>query len=87
MKSLDIKHLKLLIILADTQSLTLAGKRLNLSQPALSHQLKAAEGIVGAPLFERQGKRMIANPAGSLLAKKAEQILNDLGFMLKEAKI
>ena len=44
-------------------SLTRASKRLNLSQPAVSHALSRLRGLLGDPLFERRGHAMISTPA------------------------
>ena len=83
MKYLDIKQLKLIVTLTETKSLTLTAKRLHLSQPAISHQLKALEDLVGESLFRREGKRFIANPAGKWLAQRSGNILNELDETLK----
>lgn len=72
---IDLKYLKLAAVLDETGSLTQSARRLHLSQPAISHQLKALEGLLGVALFERQGKRMVANSAGKYLSEKGKTIL------------
>lgn len=61
---IEIRHLKALIAVAETGNLSKAGKRLNLSQPALSHQMKALEEHVGAELFQRKSNPLKLSPAG-----------------------
>ena len=51
---LEIRHLRTLIALRDTGSLVRAAQLLNLTQSALSHQIKLLEDYFGAALFERK---------------------------------
>ncbi len=51
---LELRHLRTLIALAETGNLSKAGKRLNLSQPAVSHHVRAVEEEYGIQLFERK---------------------------------
>jgi LysR family transcriptional regulator, regulator for metE and metH len=75
---LEIRHLRLLAAIAETGSVTEAGKRLHLTQSALSHQLRDAEEKLGAALFLRLGKRMVLTPAGEKLLATAQKVLDDL---------
>jgi len=75
---LDLRHLRMLATVAEQGSLTAAAKRLFLTQSALSHQLKELEGIVGGPVFFRQGRRMTLTPAGRRLRDSAERVLAEL---------
>ncbi len=76
--SLEIRHLKLVAAVAEEESVTAAGKRLHLTQSALSHQLKDAEERLGTALFLRLGKRMALTAAGKKLLEAARRILKDL---------
>ena len=51
---LELRHLRTLIALAETGNLSKAGKRLNLSQPAVSHHVRAVEEEYAIQLFERK---------------------------------
>ena len=75
---LEVRHLKLLAAVADTGSVTEAGKHLHLTQSALSHQLRDAEGMLGAALFLRLGKKMVLTPAGEALLASARRVLDEL---------
>jgi LysR family transcriptional regulator for metE and metH len=76
--NLEIRHLKLLAAVADEESVTAAGKRLHLTQSALSHQLRDAEEKLGTALVLRLGKRMALTAAGQKLVEAARRILKDL---------
>jgi LysR family transcriptional regulator for metE and metH len=72
---MEIRHFRLIRVLADCQTLTKAGELLFLTQPALSHQLKEVESFFGATLFNRVGKKMIITQAGARALLAAEKIL------------
>ncbi|HEY2860018.1 MAG TPA: LysR substrate-binding domain-containing protein [Terracidiphilus sp.] len=76
---LEVRHLKLLAAVADAGSVTEAGKRLHLTQSALSHQLRDAEEKLGTALFLRLGKKMVLTPAGEKLLISARRVLDELG--------
>ena len=75
---LEVRHLKLVVAIADAGGVTRAGERLFLTQSALSHQLKDIEQRLGSPLFIRAGRRMVLTPAGQRLLESARSILAEL---------
>ena len=75
---LEVRHLQLVSTVAAVGGLTKAGRHLNLSQSALSHQLRDVEARLGTPLFLRVGKRMVPTAAGERLAQSAQEILEAL---------
>jgi LysR family transcriptional regulator for metE and metH len=72
---LEVRHLKLVQAVAAHGSLTRAGGELNLTQSALSHQLRDVETRLGTSLFLRVGKRMVLTPAGEQLLRSARDVL------------
>ena len=75
---LDIRHLRLIVAITEDKSVTRAGKSLNLTQSALSHQLRDIEERLGTPLFLRVNKRMILTQAGERLLLSAKAVLKEL---------
>src|SRR5919106_3962556 len=72
---LEIRHLRLVRAVTSAGSLTGAGSILNLTQSALSHQLRDIESRLGTALFLRVGKRMMLTPAGERLLRSADEVL------------
>jgi LysR family transcriptional regulator for metE and metH len=75
---LDSRHLQLVAEVARTESVTRAADRLNVSQSAVSHQLRELEDRLGIALFVRAGRRMLPTPAGQLLVDAAGQVLGTI---------
>ena len=75
---LDSRHLRLIDEVARAQSVTRAADRLHVTQSAVSHQLREIEDKVGTPLFLRSGRRMLPTPAGLLLVRAAEKVLEEI---------
>ena len=55
---LEIRHLRMLIALAEAGSVSRAAQRLHLTQSAVSHQLKALSEHYGAPVVKRTANRL-----------------------------
>ncbi|MCW9698362.1 MULTISPECIES: LysR family transcriptional regulator [unclassified Avibacterium] len=72
---LEIRHLKTLIALKETGSVSLAAKRIYLTQSALSHQIKLLEDQYGLALFERKSQPLRFTAAGERLIKLANEVL------------
>jgi LysR family transcriptional regulator for metE and metH len=75
---LEVRHLKTLVALAETGNLSKAGKRLNLSQPAVSHHVRDVEEGYGIELFERKSEPLHFTAAGRLFVELAYDIIRRL---------
>lgn len=73
-----MRHLRLVIAIADEGSVTKASHRLHLTQSALSHQLRDLEERLGTKLFLRANKKMLLTPTGENLVSGARRLLRDL---------
>ena len=75
---MEIRHLKLVKTVAEEGNLTSAGKKLFLSQSALSHQLREIEDKFGTPIFQRINKKMVLTQVGNRILHTADTILCEL---------
>ncbi|MBT5902864.1 MAG: LysR family transcriptional regulator [Opitutaceae bacterium] len=76
---LEMRDFRLVWAVAEMRGLTAAAKRLRLTPSALSHQLKALESGVGAPLFSRETRAMRPTAAGEVMLEAAAKVLNVIG--------
>lgn len=75
---LEIRHLRTLSALRSAGSLVRAAQLLNLTQSALSHQIKLLEERYGAPLFERKSMPIGFTAIGSRLLQLADLLLPEV---------
>jgi LysR family transcriptional regulator, regulator for metE and metH len=71
---LELRHLRTLVALSETGNLSKAGRRLSLSQPAVSHQMRTLEEEYAVELFERKSDPLQLTAAGQLLVDLAYEI-------------
>ncbi len=84
---LNLHHLRLFRAVATEGTLTGAAQRLNLSQSALSTQLRALEEALGHALFDRRGRGLVLTEAGRIALAHADTIFRtaeDLTATLRE---
>lgn len=72
---LELRHLRTIRAIHDHGGLARAAEVLNITQSALSHQVRAMEDQAGTALFLRQTKPMRLSPAGMRLLVLARQVL------------
>jgi DNA-binding transcriptional LysR family regulator len=64
---MTLDQLRTFAAVADYEHVTRAADELGLSQPAVSHQLKALEAVLGVPLLERVGRGVRLTSDGKAL--------------------
>lgn len=74
MATLNLHHLRLFRATAREGTLTAAARALNISQSAVSTQIKALEADLGHDLFERRGRNLVLTEAGRIALDYADQI-------------
>jgi DNA-binding transcriptional LysR family regulator len=75
--AMTLVQLRHLVALARTASFSKAAQASFLTQPALSRSIRALEDELGAPLFDRIGRRIELTPLGREALARAQQILAD----------
>jgi len=75
-RNLDTTLLRSFIAVADSASMTAAANGLNLTQGAISQQIKRLEESLGSALFERDRRGLKLTPAGERLFGKAKRLLS-----------
>jgi DNA-binding transcriptional LysR family regulator len=83
---MDIRQLKYFLAIAEEKNITKAAKKLYISQPPLSQQLKLLEEELGVTLLERSTRKMKLTEAGKLLRHRAKQIIELMETSIKEIK-
>jgi LysR family cyn operon transcriptional activator len=76
---MELRTLRYLIAVADRLSFTAAARDLNVSQPALSQQIRQLEDALGLQLFARTPHRVTVTQGGELVVEHARRILDGTG--------
>lgn len=72
---IEFRHLRTIKAIHDTGGLARAAEQLNMTQSALSHQIKGIEDQAGVALFARRTKPLRLSAAGERMLAAAEKIL------------
>lgn len=85
MKQLNFNHLQYFYAIVKNGSVTKAAEAMHVTPQTVSGQLATFESYIGAPLFERQGKKLLPNPLGQIVLTYADDIFrlgNELSHTL-----
>ena len=84
---LDLNLLRVFFAIWDLRSLTAAGDRLGLTQPAISHALRRLRERFGDPLFVRVANRMLPTDAAVRLHEPLDQAFELLNRTLQSGVV
>ena len=70
-----IEIMRTVVVISETGSLSKAGERLGISQPAVSSQIKRIEQMVGGELFDKTSNGAALTDLGKLVLHQARRIL------------
>ncbi|ADZ42683.1 TPA: LysR family transcriptional regulator [Yersinia enterocolitica] len=83
--SIELRHLRYFIAVAEELHFGRAAERLRISQPPLSRQIRILEEQIGARLFARNNRNVSLTQAGVLFLKEAYQILAQVSSAAEKA--
>jgi LysR family transcriptional regulator for metE and metH len=81
---IELRHLRTIRAIQQAGGLARAADMLNMTQSALSHQVKGLEDQAGMELFVRRSKPMRLSAAGVRMLRAAERILPEIDAMEEE---
>jgi LysR family transcriptional regulator, nitrogen assimilation regulatory protein len=84
MAAMDLRQMRSFVHVAELRSFSRAAAFLNVSQPALSRQMRLLEEELGAKLFHRTGRGVALTDAGALLLDRSARILGEVEDMRGE---
>lgn len=83
---MNLRDLRYLVALADTRHFGKAADRCHVSQPTLSAQIKKLEEYLGAPLFERQPRKVELTELGRQVVARARRVLQEADEIVSLAR-
>jgi DNA-binding transcriptional LysR family regulator len=75
---MDLRQLEILQAIAETGSFTACGRKLHVSQSAISRQILLLEEELGEPLFLRVGRQVLMTPAAESLVQLGQRVFLDV---------
>jgi len=75
---MDFRQLEILQAIAETGSFTACGRKLHVSQSAISRQIALLEEELGEPLFLRVGRKVRMTPAAEALVQLGQRVSQDV---------
>jgi len=81
---MEIRQLRAFVSIAEEKTFTAGAKLVNVTQAAISMQIRQLEDELGIPLFTRTPRRVILTEAGELLLGRARKILREHDTALME---
>ncbi len=81
---MEIRQLKAFLAIAEAKTFTAGARRVNVTQAAISMQIRQLEDEVGLQLFTRTPRRVILTEAGEYLLERARKILREHDSALAE---
>jgi DNA-binding transcriptional LysR family regulator len=84
---MDLRHIRTFVTVAELGTVSKAGLRLRIAQPALSRQLIDLEQELGLQLFDRVGRRLLLTGEGEQLLPGCRILLNNASAVTEQAQL
>lgn len=75
---MELRQLEYFVAICNELHFTRASEKLGITQPTLSHQIKALEDELGVPLFNRIGKKISITDAGKILLEQSKKTFSNI---------
>ena len=75
---MKLHHFHEVVAIAERGGIRAAARHLQVAQPALTRSLADLERELGAPLFERRARGVVATPLGEAFVRRATLILHEV---------
>src|ERR1700750_2898386 len=86
-RTMNFRHVRAFVAIADSGGFARAAARLNLSQPALSRQIRALETELRTSLFDRIGRGVKLTSEGEDLLARCRRLLADGEALIERAHV
>ena len=83
---MELRQLRYFVAVAEEGNISRAAKKIFLTQPALSRQIKALEDEIGQCLLERQAHSIRLTPVGEALLREARELLQHAEQVLERVR-
>jgi DNA-binding transcriptional LysR family regulator len=83
---MELRQLRYFLAVAESESFTRGAEKVAISQPSLSVQIAALEYELGAPLFDRLGRRVALTEAGRLFREHAQRVIRDTELAVQSVR-
>jgi LysR family transcriptional regulator, benzoate and cis,cis-muconate-responsive activator of ben and cat genes len=83
---MELRQLRYFVAVAETGNISTAAKKIFLTQPALSRQIKALENEIGQCLLERRAHSVHLTPVGEGLLRDARELLQHADQVLERVR-
>jgi LysR family transcriptional regulator, low CO2-responsive transcriptional regulator len=83
-RHLSLRQLEVLKAVADAGSMARAARQLFMTGPAVTQQIQQLEKVLGAPAFDRIGRRLRMTAAGERALSAANDVHTRLGVLAKD---
>ena len=86
MLQMEFRQLRYFVAVANEGSISRAAKKIFLTQPALSRQIKALENEIGQRLLDRKAHSIHLTPVGEILVREARELLQHAEQVLERVR-
>ena len=84
--TMELRHLRYFVTVAEERGITKAAARLNVSQPPLSRQIRDLEDELQVPLLDRSAKQIELTPAGKMFLRDARAVLQRMDDAVRRVR-